>query len=93
MQQILNLEHNQIETIEPDTFAAMNNLHTLILSHNLLSFVDATSLNGLFVLSLLSIDNNNISGIHPSAFHNCSGLTGKIRRAMPLQQNNFRLKT
>lgn len=52
----------------------MNNLHTLILSHNKLSYIDATALNGLFVLSLLSLDNNALTGIHPTAFSNCSSM-------------------
>uniref|UniRef100_A0A1B0ET02 Putative toll-like receptor 6 n=1 Tax=Lutzomyia longipalpis TaxID=7200 RepID=A0A1B0ET02_LUTLO len=52
----------------------MNNLHTLLLSHNKIKFLDGYSLNGLYVLSLLSLDNNVLAGVHPDAFRNCSAL-------------------
>ncbi|KAL1131634.1 hypothetical protein AAG570_011247 [Ranatra chinensis] len=72
--QILNLEYNSIETIPPETFTPMNNLHSLVLSYNKISYLDAYALNGLYVLSLLSIDNNVLESVHPDAFRNCTGL-------------------
>lgn len=72
--QILNLEHNGLETIPADTFTALNNLHTLVLSYNRIKYLEAYSLNGLYALSLLSIDFNRLESIHPNAFRNCTGL-------------------
>lgn len=72
--QILNLEHNLLETIPADTFTPMNNLHTLVLSYNKINYLDALALNGLYVLSLLSFDNNLLENIHPDAFRNCTSL-------------------
>lgn len=94
--QILNLEHNQLETIPADTFAPMNNLHTLVLSYNKISYLDAYSLNGLYVLSLLSLDNNLLETIHPDAFRNCSSiqdlnLNGNALTSVPLALKDMRL--
>ncbi|CAH1173852.1 unnamed protein product [Phaedon cochleariae] len=94
--QILNLEHNSLETIPADTFAPMNNLHTLIISFNKITYLDAYSLNGLYVLSLLALDNNLLEGIHPEAFRNCSSLqdlnlNGNLLKAVPLALKDMRL--
>ncbi|KAF2881269.1 hypothetical protein ILUMI_24903 [Ignelater luminosus] len=94
--QILNLEHNYLQSIPADTFAPMSNLHTLIISHNNITYLDAYSLNGLYVLSLLALDNNLLEGIHPEAFRNCSSLqdlnlNGNMLSAVPLALKNMRL--
>ncbi|XP_017772235.1 PREDICTED: toll-like receptor 6 [Nicrophorus vespilloides] len=94
--QILNLEHNALETIPADTFAPMNNLHTLIISFNKITYLDAYSLNGLYVLSLLALDNNLLEGVHPEAFRNCSSLqdlnlNGNVLSAVPLALKDMRL--
>lgn len=94
--QILNLEHNSLETIPADTFAPMNNLHTLIISYNKISYLDAYSLNGLYVLSLLALDNNVLEGIHPDSFRNCSSLqdlnlNSNRLKAVPLALKDMRL--
>ncbi|XP_050314229.1 toll-like receptor 6 [Anthonomus grandis grandis] len=94
--QILNLEHNSLETIPADTFAPMNNLHTLIISFNKITYLDAYSLNGLYVLSLLALDNNLLEGIHPEAFRNCSSLqdlnlNSNQLKAVPLALKDMRL--
>lgn len=94
--QILNLEHNIIETIPADTFSPMNNLHTLIISYNKITYLDAYSLNGLYVLSLLAIDNNLLEGIHPEAFRNCSSLqdlnlNGNVLASVPHALKDMRL--
>lgn len=94
--QILNLKHNQLETIPADTFAPMNNLHTLILSYNKIGYLDAYSLNGLYVLSLLSLDNNVVETVHPDAFRNCSSLqdlnlNGNALTAVPSALKDMRL--
>uniref|UniRef100_A0A1Y1LF69 TIR domain-containing protein n=1 Tax=Photinus pyralis TaxID=7054 RepID=A0A1Y1LF69_PHOPY len=94
--QILNLEHNLLQSIPADTFAPMSNLHTLIISYNKITYLDAYSLNGLYVLSLLGMDNNLLEGIHPEAFRNCSSLqdlnlNGNVLSAVPLALKNMRL--
>ncbi|KAK7580762.1 hypothetical protein V9T40_001391 [Parthenolecanium corni] len=72
--QILNLEHNGLETISADTFKALNNLHTLVLSYNRIKHLEADSFNGLYALSLLSVDFNYLESIHENALRNCTGL-------------------
>ncbi|XP_067006701.2 toll-like receptor 6 [Anabrus simplex] len=94
--QILNLEHNQLETIPSDTFSPMNNLHTLVLSYNKITYLDAYALNGLYVLSLLSLDNNLLQRVHPDAFRNCSflqdlNLNGNTLTKVPLALKDMRL--
>ncbi|CAH0384158.1 unnamed protein product [Bemisia tabaci] len=72
--QILNLQNNQIESIQPDTFAPMSNLHTLKLSSNKIKSIDVYAFNGLYVMSYLSLDYNMIERLHPDVFKNCTGL-------------------
>lgn len=94
--QILNLQHNEIETIPADTFSPMSNLHTLELAHNKLTYLDAYSLNGLYAVSLLSLDSNALEGIHPDAFRNCSSmqdlnLSGNNLEAIPVALKDMRM--
>ncbi|XP_014260332.1 toll-like receptor 6 [Cimex lectularius] len=94
--QILNLEHNLIEAVPPDTFIPMNNLHTLVLSYNKITYLDAYSFNGLCVLSLLSLDNNVLEDMHHAAFRNCTGLrdlnlNGNKLKTVPIALRNMRL--
>ncbi|KAK6636750.1 hypothetical protein RUM43_010413 [Polyplax serrata] len=94
--QILNLEHNLIETLPQGTFAPMKNLHTLILSYNKIRTLDAYSLNDLYVLSLLSLDNNQIEVIHEESFRNLSSLqdlnlNGNALTDVPKALRNMRL--
>lgn len=94
--QILNLEHNVLESIPSDTFTPMNNLHTLVLSYNKFTYLDAYALNGLYVLSLISLDNNLLERIHPDAFRNCTGLqdlnlSGNKLKKVPLALKDLRL--
>ncbi|XP_065200545.1 toll-like receptor 6 [Planococcus citri] len=72
--QILNLEHNLLESIPADTFTALNNLHTLVLSFNRIKYLEAYSLNGLYALSLLSIDYNRLESLHANSLRNCTSL-------------------
>ncbi|XP_015113349.1 toll-like receptor 6 [Diachasma alloeum] len=94
--QILNLHHNEIDTIPADTFSPMSNLHTLDLAHNKLTYLDAYSLNGLFAMSLFSLDSNLLEGIHPDAFRNCSSmqdlnLSGNNLEAIPVALKDMRM--
>ncbi|XP_037940095.1 toll-like receptor 6 [Teleopsis dalmanni] len=95
--QILNLCYNQIENFIINTFVPMNNLHTLLLSYNRLKYLDAYALNGLHVLSLLSLDNNKLIGLHIDAFRNCSSslqdlnLSGNQLKLIPAALKNMSL--
>ena len=93
---LLNLRYNLLESLDADTFSLMNNLHSLFLSHNKIKYLDAYSLNGLGVMSLLSIDNNVLAGVHPEAFRNCSSLqdlnlNGNELTKIPLALKDMRL--
>lgn len=83
--QILQLHHNEIESIADNAFASLYNLHTLVLSHNRLSRIDALSFTGLSVLSLLALDSNKIDSVHNDAFKNITSL-------MELNVSNNRLE-
>ena len=90
------MQYNEIETIPADTFAPMSNLHTLDLAYNRLTYLDAYSLNGLFALSLLSLDSNQLEGIHPDAFRNCSSmqdlnLSGNSLDGIPVALKDMRM--
>ena len=72
--QSLNLEDNQIESIEASAFTALSNLHTLKLSANRLTSVGSSYFNGLLVLSRLKLDDNRIASVQADSFQNCSNL-------------------
>lgn len=72
--QVLSLEHNIIEVLQPNIFKPLSNLHTLHLSYNKLKRVDAHSLNGLFVMNWINFSHNEIEALHPQALRNCTGL-------------------
>ncbi|ODM99856.1 Protein toll [Orchesella cincta] len=97
--QYLSCENNAIETIDPHTFSSLNNLHTLLLSNNRLKTVEVYTFNGgLSVLSLLSLDSNEISYIHEDAFLNVSSirdlnLNGNAFEKAPALQHLTLLKT
>lgn len=72
--QILSLEHNLIQNVEPETFKHLKNLHALTLSFNKLSIIDGQFFTGLYVLNQLFLDANLISRIHQDAFENLTNL-------------------
>lgn len=72
--QILDLEHNNIESIADGSFSALSNLHALKLSHNKLVTVEAFHFSGLFVINQLFLDHNKIVSINRRTFENCSNL-------------------
>ncbi|KAG8296038.1 axis elongation [Homalodisca vitripennis] len=66
------------------------------LSYNKFTYLDAYALNGLYVLSLISLDNNILEGIHPDAFRNCTGLqelnlSGNQLKSVPLALRDLRI--
>ncbi|XP_059477739.1 toll-like receptor 6 [Neocloeon triangulifer] len=94
--QILNLEHNLIETLPADTFSPLSNLHTLVLSFNKLANVDPFSFNGLYALSLLSLDNNLFQTLHIDSLRNCTSLqdlnlNGNLLTNVPPALHDMRL--
>lgn len=72
--QILSLEHNLIEFIQPETFGQMKNLHALTLSFNRINQIDAKFFSGLYVLNQLFLDGNLIKTIDEQAFENMTNL-------------------
>src|SRR5206468_1332012 len=50
------------------------NLHSLNLARNKLVKISSSMLDGLFVLSKLSLDHNSISDIELGSFRNCTSL-------------------
>ncbi|XKL61644.1 hypothetical protein PGB90_001477 [Kerria lacca] len=86
--QILNLEHNNIESITDSSFSALNNLHALKLSYNKLVTVETFHFAGLFVINQLYLDHNRIMSIDGRTFENCSnlhdlGLYGNVLTKIP----------
>ncbi|KAK7603316.1 hypothetical protein V9T40_003315 [Parthenolecanium corni] len=72
--QILNLEHNHIESIADNSFSLLSNLHALKLSYNRLTRVEMFHFSGLFVINELFLDHNRIKFIDRQTFKNCSSL-------------------
>ncbi|XP_054163982.1 toll-like receptor 6 [Oppia nitens] len=72
--EVLQLHHNEIETIADNAFQSLYNLHTLVLSHNRLQRIDSLSLSGLHVLNMLALDSNKLDFIHGTAFKNITNL-------------------
>lgn len=72
--QILNLEHNHIESIADHSFSALSNLHALKLSYNRLMRIEIFHFSGLYVINQLFLDHNRIKSIDRQTFENCSNL-------------------
>ena len=72
--EVLQLHHNEIESIADNAFQSLYNLHTLVLSHNRLTRIDSLSLSGLHVLNILALDSNKLDAIDGNAFKNISNL-------------------
>ncbi|CAN7982844.1 unnamed protein product [Ixodes hexagonus] len=70
----LVLRHNAIDGIPRGTFTRLNDLHTLDLSHNRLSSLDADDLDGLESLRRLNLEGNSIRLLAPYAFHRTPNL-------------------
>ncbi|OWR42576.1 putative toll [Danaus plexippus plexippus] len=104
------LQNNSISVLSPSLFANLDQLLALDLSNNhltstwinentftgLIRMIDAYALNGLYVLSLLSIDNNHLEELHPEAFRNTSSLqdlnlNGNRLKKVPTALKNMRL--
>ena len=97
--QILDLSHNDIRLIPPNSFHGLNNLHTLKLSGNKIVSIDLGSLAGVYTLKTANFQNNSVSVIHNLAFANLTLLqdlnlyNNKLKR-IPAAINGMRsLKT
>ncbi|KAM9340489.1 TLR4 interactor with leucine rich repeats [Symphorus nematophorus] len=74
----LNLQYNQIQTIQPKAFEKLPKLEELYLGHNLLSNMPAGTLQPLKKLTILYGNNNDIKKITPELFANLDNLV-KLR--------------
>ena len=70
----LDLQANQIETIETETFENLSNLKILILNRNLLNSLPSGLFRGCVSLQRLFLQNNNISDISKDCFPKYSDL-------------------
>ena len=74
----LNLQYNQIQTIQPKAFEKLSKLEELYLGHNLLSHIPAGTLQPLKKLTILYGNNNEMKKITPELFANLDHLV-KLR--------------
>lgn len=74
----LNLQYNQIQTIQPKALEKLSKLEELYLGHNLLSNIPAGTLQPLKKLTILYGNNNDIKKITPELFANLDNLV-KLR--------------
>ncbi|XP_075234982.1 G-protein coupled receptor rickets [Lycorma delicatula] len=65
---VLDLAGNRITSLEGKLFKGLNQLHDLLLSHNLITKVPRDAFHGLTRLQVLDLENNRISDIHSDAF-------------------------
>ncbi len=70
--QKLYLDHNQLTTIQPNTFAGLTNLTHLSISRNQLTTIQPNAFAGLNNLQWLFLNNNQLNTIQTNAF---AGLT------------------
>ncbi len=70
--QMLDLQNNQLTTIESNAFAGITNLKVLDLANNQLSTIESNAFAGLTSLEDLDLTNNQLSTIESNAF---AGLT------------------
>ncbi|XP_033220661.1 slit homolog 1 protein-like [Belonocnema kinseyi] len=70
----LNIESNQLDSIEPGSFVNMPKLTYLSLRNNFLTVIKSGTFRGLFYLTDLSISHNPISIIEKNSFSNVSTL-------------------
>uniref|UniRef100_A0A671XYR0 TLR4 interactor with leucine rich repeats n=1 Tax=Sparus aurata TaxID=8175 RepID=A0A671XYR0_SPAAU len=74
----LNLQYNQIQTIQPKAFEKLSKLEELYLGHNLLSHIPAGTFQPLKKLTILYGNNNEMKKITPELFANLDNLV-KLR--------------
>jgi uncharacterized protein YjbI with pentapeptide repeats len=80
----LSMQHNQISSIEPDTFGKLTNLTRLDLRGNQISSIEPGTFGGLTNLTRLHLWHNQISSIDGGDF---SGLTNLTR--LHLRENQI----
>ncbi len=71
---LLNLQDNQISTIQSGAFTGLSNLQTLNLWNNQISIIQSGAFTGLSNLQKLILGHNQISTIHSEAFTGLSNL-------------------
>ncbi len=74
--QTLDLENNQLTTIESNTFAGLTNLKYLHLSGNNLTTIESNTFAGLTSLEVLVLKDNQLTMIESNAFAGLTSLEG-----------------
>ncbi|XP_072179424.1 uncharacterized protein [Diadema setosum] len=70
----LSLRHNQIERIEPGTFAGFSDLEVLILSYNRIRQVESNAFTGVPKLRQIDLQSNNLQTFDRLALNGSSNL-------------------
>lgn len=95
----LYIDDNAIESVLPDIFLDKFNLHTLSMSNNLLSFINASTFDGFETsVKILNLSGNGITDIEPEALLNFVGLqhldlsSNRLKRiALPTQMASLQV--
>ncbi|KAA0191869.1 hypothetical protein HAZT_HAZT003854 [Hyalella azteca] len=87
---VLNMERNQLESINDNTFSGLFRLHTLILSENRLKLLTDLTLEGLVELAHLRLDFNQIFSVDSDALRNSTKLKDLHLSNNYLQENKIR---
>ncbi|VDL77506.1 unnamed protein product [Nippostrongylus brasiliensis] len=78
---ILNLDQNQIKTLESSQFLELRNLTQLIVSRNRIETIEEAAFEHLLVLKHLDISNNPVSTWSPTAFRDMSNTMDTLNLA------------
>ncbi|KAK2505152.1 hypothetical protein MC885_004196 [Smutsia gigantea] len=81
--ELLDLSANQLEALEPGTFAPLRALRTLSLAGNRLALLEPTTLGALPHLSALSLQDNELSTLAPALLASLPALKALRLRGNP----------
>lgn len=73
---IIDLRYNSLQSLPPNAFLGLNQVHTIFLSENEIGFIQEDSFSGLGSLKYLYINNNRISQIARGSFRGLDFLEG-----------------
>ncbi|CAH1788789.1 unnamed protein product [Owenia fusiformis] len=85
----LNLQHNQLKSLDTNTFNQLYNIESLYLNDNLLKDVDENALYNMGKLEILDLSNNNITVLPDNFFFSMLNLkTLKLSQALRLKEQS-----